>query len=136
MTMLDELAAWTRLLHQHEVLAGLQAGARIGLVHRDDAAGSGGRMVVWVREAEQFRLEQTTFQGFRGGDADVMFVLDDETLCELNSENQADPFRVLRIGIRHGRVLLYFLRPKRELRVLGYEDFVELVGVPLGTCQG
>ena len=115
-----DLGAWERLLQSQEgVLAGIQTGGRSGIVRRDQAAGSGGEMIVWDRD----------------GDVDVMFVIDDETLLGLCREDQPDPIRELRLGIRRGNVLLYFLRAKRGLRQQGHEDFVELIGVPLGGCQ-
>jgi len=55
MAIVRDIAVWERLLcWQQGPLQGIQPGARIGFVHRDDAAGSGGEMIVRARDEERF----------------------------------------------------------------------------------
>lgn len=115
---------------------GVQAGARVAFMAKEDLAGTEADMIVWENMTDDIGIAigKQAFQGFHAGDADLMFVADAEVLLQICTATPVDPIKKLRQGIRHGTVLCYFLRPKRELLDMGYEEFVEALGLPLAGC--
>lgn len=118
-----------------QMLPGVESGGKVGVLPKQQLAVSGGEMVVWEKTDAGVVASRQAFQGFRGTNADLLFVADEDALLNLWGDSRKDPIKKLREGIRNGSVMLYFLRSKKELLDLGYEDMVDQLGLPLAGCR-
>ena len=67
---------------------------------------------------------------------DLLIVVDDEALESLHSQAQDNTFSKMREQIRNGNILFYVMKTKDELLDLGYEELIEVLGIPfLGACR-
>lgn len=132
-----EKIVWESLLQrQGNPLAAVKVGGRVAFMAKEDLAEPDKtEMVLWERQEGGVAVAKQAFQGFRSSDADIMLVAEAGVLLRVCEELSEDPIKTMRQGIRHGSVICYFLRPKRELIDMGYEEFVELLGLPLAGCQ-
>ncbi|MCL5962343.1 MAG: hypothetical protein M1358_24030 [Chloroflexi bacterium] len=131
-----EPEVWQKIAEaQGSLLPGVKPGGRVAVISKQELGESSGEMIVWVSKDQTTGFDKRPFQGFRNSDADLMFVVDEELLVNVCENTQENPIPKLRHGIRQGSVLCYFLRPKRELINIGYEEFVDLLGLPLAGCQ-
>ncbi len=137
MVAYKEQTAWENLVRQPgNPFTTAKVGCRVAFMAKEDIAEpTGAEMILWERQEDGIVVGKQVFQGFRGSDADLMLVADAEVLIDVCEEPSSDPIRKLRLGIREGTVLCYFLRTKRELIMMGYEEFVDALGLPLAGCQ-
>jgi hypothetical protein len=132
-----DLAGWQSLLDRHPaVFRGLVAGARIGLLAKDDFDLPDATMVVWEAEEAAMRAKHERFPGFDRVALDLLFIPDDATAARLHDRATARPFAEMKTKVRRREILLYIVKPRRELLDWGYEDFLDSLGlVFMGACR-
>lgn len=132
-----ETTAWERLLEKtSDALSAVSSGGKVAFLAKEELVDpSRAEMIVWKRNGKGIVVHKQAFQGFRYCDADIILVATSDLLTNLCTNVQGDTMRTIRQAIRRGDVVCYFLRSKRELIDMGYEEFVELLGLPLAGCQ-
>jgi hypothetical protein len=140
-----------RFAGDREAFAGFADDARIGFVARADFAAIGGRrldglrqagaraagapMLAFVARGGTLAVERGSFEGFEAAAVDLLFVADDEALAAL-ARAGGDPLGEMKRALRTGGVMFYAMKPKHALQELGYEDFLDSLGLAfLGACR-
>jgi hypothetical protein len=81
------------------------------------------------------RAEAGTYRGLADVGVDVLFLADAGAL-EAVLAREEHPLGEMKRQLRASRIQFFVFRTKQELRDLGYEDFVEALGLPfLGACR-
>lgn len=132
-----ELVGWQSLLDRHPaIFRGLVAGARMGLLAKDDFDLADATMVVWEAEEGGMRAKHERFPGFDHVAVDLLFIPDDAVAARLHDCANARPFAEMKTKVRRRDILLYIVKPRRELLEWGYEDFLDSLGlVFMGACR-
>lgn len=131
-----ELGGWQTLLDRNvEFFQGMQAGARIGLLSKDDFEPPA-TMVVWEATERGMRAGYEPFPGFEQVKIDLLFIADQPTIQGMHDPNAGAPFKEIRTKLRRRDILLYVVKPHHALLDSGYEHFLDSLGLPvLGTCR-
>ncbi|MDE2166988.1 MAG: hypothetical protein KGJ66_11715 [Alphaproteobacteria bacterium] len=132
-----ELEGWQALLDRNaDMFRGMAAGARIGLLSKDDFEPPTATMVVWQADGERMRAAYESFPGFDRVNIDLLFVADDDTIRHLHDPDAPAPFAEIKRKVRRREVLLYVVKPRDELLEWGYEDFLDSLGLAfMGACR-
>lgn len=145
---LEDLAAWQRLIDGYAPLfEPLATGAAIGLVPRFFADADGGRrsaampstptlpMLEWRKGDGRMLALPGSYAGLEGLGVDLLFLAGDGALEAVLARSE-HPLGEMKRQLRAARIQFFVFRTKHELRDLGYEDFVEALGLPfLGACR-
>ena len=145
---LEDLAAWQRVLDGYAPLfEPLATGAAVGVVPRFFVDATGMRrsaampatpalpMIEWRKCDDRMRAQPGTYSGLAGLGVDLLFLAGDGSL-EAVLAREEHPLGEMKRQLRAARIQFFVFRTKRELRDLGYEDFVEALGLPfLGACR-
>jgi hypothetical protein len=146
---IHDLAGWQRVLDRHqELFAEMGCGPSIGLVPRYHPGADGAKravvmpvsepvpMLVWERAEGRMAARDRVFHGLNGVSADLLFVAEEGALEAVLARAGENPFGELKRQIRAARIQVFVMRTRRELAALGYEDFLECLGLPfLGPCR-
>ncbi len=134
---LSDLDTWQAALDsQQAVFAAMLPGASIGIIPKRDLQAPGGKMLVW--EAQQGRIvaEERGFSGIRSVGVDLLFVADDEAIEALRTLKGSGALEEMKEFIRQGNILFYVLKTKDDLTDLGFEEFLEALGLAFaGPCR-
>jgi hypothetical protein len=147
-TALEDVAAWQRMIEEYQPLfESLATGASIGLVPRFFTDATGARrnaampstrelpMLEWRRTEAGMTALPATYRGLEGLGVDLLFLAGDGALEAVLARSE-HPLGEMKRQLRAARIQFFVFRTKRELRDLGYEDFVEALGLPfLGACR-
>jgi len=132
-----DVAGWQALLDRHAALfAGLLSGSRIGLLPEEDFETPAAMMLVW--EATELGMVATyrPFPGFNTVDVDLLFIPNNETLRRLHDRTNSSPFADMKRKVRRRETLLYVVKPRASLLELGYEEFLDSLGLTfVGACR-
>ena len=92
--------------------------------------------MVWeARQGRMVALEQG-FSGIRSVGVDLLFVSDDEAIEALHGLRGSAAFEEMKEFIRQGSILFYVLKTKDALLDLGFEEFLEALGLAfIGACR-
>jgi hypothetical protein len=145
---LEDVAAWQNLIDGYAPLfEPLAAGAAIGLVPRFFSEAAGTRrsaampstptlpMLEWCKRDGRMLAQPGTYSGLENLGVDLLFLAGDGAL-EAVLAREEHPLGEMKRQLRAARIQFFVFRTKRELRDLGYEDFVEALGLPfLGACR-
>lgn len=128
---------WQAMLdRRQEIFADMLPGASLGILPKKELESPIGTMLTWVRQADKMEVAYQSFTGFQNTSVDLLIVADDEALESLHSQEQDNTFNEMREQIRNGNILFYVMKTKDELLDLGYEDLIEVLGIPfLGACR-
>ncbi len=144
-----DLPAWQAILDREAaVFAELAPGASVAFVPRHATGPDGAprpsampsvppfEMLAWERGVDAMTARTRSYRGLAGVACDVLFFFERDALEAVLARADDDPFGEMKRRIRAGRVLLMVLRTREELRALGYEDFLESLGLPfMGACR-
>jgi len=132
-----DVAGWQALLDRHRPLfAGLLAGSRIGLLPEEDFETPAAMMVVWEATGLGMVATYRPFPGFDTVDVDLLFIPSNETLRGLHDRTNASPFADMKRKVRRRETLLYVVKPRARLLELGYEEFLDSLGLTfVGACR-
>jgi hypothetical protein len=145
---LEDLAAWQRVIDGYAPLfEPLAAGAAVGLVPRFFVDANGTRrsaampatpplpMLAWRKCDGRMLAQPATYGGLDGLGVDVLFLAGDGALEAVLARDE-HPLGEMKRQLRAARIQFFVFRTRSELRNLGYEDFVEALGLPfLGACR-
>jgi hypothetical protein len=145
---LDDLTAWQRLVDGYAPLfEPLEVAASIGLVSRFFSDADGTRrsaampatpalpMLEWRKCGGGMLVRPGTYRGLEALGVDLLFLAGDGALEAVLARGE-HPLGEMKRQLRAARIQFFVFRTKRELRDLGYEDFVEALGLPfLGACR-
>ncbi len=145
---LEDVAAWQRMIDGYQPLfEPLATSAAVGLVPRFFVDGNGARrgaampatrplpMIEWRKCDDRMRAQPGTYSGLEGLGVDLLFLAGDGAL-EAVLARAEHPLGEMKRQLRAARIQFFVFRTKRELRDLGYEDFVEALGLAfLGACR-
>ena len=145
---LEDLAAWQRVIDGYAPLfEPLATGVAVGLAPRFFVDAIGTRrstampstptlsMIEWRKCDQGMRAQPGTYDGLAGLGVDLLFLAGDGAL-EAVLARAEHPLGEMKRQLRAARIQFFVFRTKRELRDLGYEDFVEALGLPfLGACR-
>ena len=132
-----DLTGWQSVLDRHpHMFLGMQAGARIGLMSKDDFEPPTATMVVWETTGQAVQAKYEFFPGFDQVKIDLLFIANDATLCRIHDAANAAPFAEIKTKVRRRDILLYVVKPRQELLDFGYGEFLDSLGlVFMGTCR-
>jgi hypothetical protein len=150
--VLTDVARWQAICDSNSALfADLKLGATMGIVSRSGFAGAGKHLaglelaatrargaplLAWEASLEGLRVEVRAFEGFDRSGIDLLFVADDEALCELERSSPDTALPAMKRLLRRGNLMFYVFRTKHELQDAGYEDFLDSLGLAfLGACR-
>jgi hypothetical protein len=92
-------------------------------------------MLEWRKRDGRLLAQAGTYRGLDGLGVDLLFVAGDGALEAVLARDE-HPLGEMKRQLRAARIQFFVFRTKRELRDLGYEDFVEALGLPfLGACR-
>ena len=131
-----DLGGWQTLLDRNaELFQDIQAGARIGVLSKDDFEPPA-TMVVWEATEQGMRAGYEPFPGFEQVKIDLLFIADETTILGMHDPSAGAPFRQIKTKLRRRDILLYVVKPHHALIDSGYENFLDSLGLPvLGTCR-
>ena len=93
-------------------------------------------MLAWEEEGGRIVAREGVFRGLDQLDADLLFVANDGALEDVLAYPEETALGEMKRKIRSGAIQIFVLRSREMLRELGYEDFMELLGLPfLGACR-
>ena len=132
-----DVAGWQALLDRHAALfAGLISGSRIGLLPEEDFETPAAIMLVWEATERGMAASYRPFPGFDRVDVDLLFIPNNETLRRLHDRANPSPFADMRRKVRRRETLLYVVKPRASLLQLGYEEFLDSLGLTfVGACR-
>jgi hypothetical protein len=135
--MFLDAEGWQAILdRRQEIFADMLPGASLGILTKKEFESPVGTMLIWVRQADKMAVIYQSFTGFQNTSVDLLIVVDDEALESLHSQAQDNTFSKMREQIRNGNILFYVMKTKDELLDLGYEELIEVLGIPfLGACR-
>ncbi len=142
-------AGWQRVLDQYQdAFAEIDPAARLALVPRRYTHADGVAravvvrtsppvpMIEWARNDDAMVARAATFTGLDGLAADLLFVANDGAFEDVLSRIDRHPLGEMKRRIASGAIQVFVLRSRQHLRDLGYEDFLDLLGLPfLGACR-
>jgi hypothetical protein len=145
---LDDLAAWQRVIDGYAPLfEPLAEGAAVGLAARFFVDANGTRrgaampatptlpMLEWRKREGRMVTQPGAYRGLDGLGVDLLFLAGDGAL-EAVLTREEHPLGEMKRQLRAARIQFFVFRTKHELADLGYEDFVEALGLPfLGACR-
>jgi hypothetical protein len=132
-----DVSGWQALLDRHESLfAGLLTGSRIGLLPEEDFESPAAMMLVWEATEQGMVASYQPFSGFDTVEVDLLFVPNNETLRQLHDRTNPSPFVNMKRKVRRRETLLYVVKPRASLLELGYEEFLDSLGLTfVGACR-
>ncbi len=132
-----DIAGWQALLERHSaVFAGMLPGSRIGLLPEEDFESPAAMMLVWEATGNAMVADYRPFPGFAEVEVDLLFVADGETLRRLHDSTNPAPLAELKRKVRRRETLLYVVKPRAVLLELGYEEFLDSLGLAfMGACR-
>lgn len=132
-----DLNTWQAMLdRQQEVFSGMLRGARIGIIPKEELDSLEGKILAWEAQDGRMLADYRPFTGFRNADVDLLFVADDEAMVALYEQAGDNAFNRMKELIRRGTILFYVLKTKSELLDMGYEEFLDALGLAfLGACR-
>jgi len=132
-----DLNTWQAMLdRQQEVFSGMLRGARIGIIPKEEFDSLEGKILAWEAQDGRMLADYRPFTGFRNTDVDLLFVADDEAMVTLYEKAGDNAFSQMKELIRRGTILFYVLKTKSELLDMGYEEFLDALGLAfLGACR-
>lgn len=111
-----DLTGWQAVLDRHpHIFFGMQPGSRIGLMSKDDFEPPTATMVVWEATAQAMQAKYESFPGFDQVKIDLLFIADDPTLRRIHDAATLAPFAEIKTKVRRRDILLYVVKPRREL---------------------
>ena len=145
---LEDLAAWQRLIDGYAPLfEPLAPGAAVGVAPRRfvDATGASRSaampvtpplpMLEWRKRDDCMLAQAAAYRGLGSPGVDLLFLAGDGALEAVLARDE-HPLGEMKRALRAARIQFFVLRTKHELRDLGYEDFLEALGLPfLGACR-
>jgi hypothetical protein len=144
------LPAWQAMLDRHALLfAEMLPGSAVGFVARSGsgiqpgkhlaalmAAGGEVEVLTWTMDGTTMRAGRRRCQGYQGLGVDLLFVADDDALAAMHDAIGGETLSIIKRQIRQGSMLFFVMRTKHELQDLGYEDFLDSLGLAfLGACR-
>lgn len=128
---------WQAILdRKQEIFTDMLPGASLGILPKKEFESPVGTMLTWVRQADKMEVVYQSFIGFQDTSVDLLMIADDEALESLHSKAHDNPFNEMREQIRNGNILYYVMKTKTELLDLGYEELIDVLGIPfLGACR-
>ncbi|MFZ5648182.1 MAG: hypothetical protein ACOY30_11260 [Bacillota bacterium] len=135
--LLDTLSWQEFLNRQKHAISKISDGGKIGILLKSGTGGGGENpLLVWTVREGKVSVHHEPFRGFRECGAHLLFVADPPALERVYRELEKDAMAELKKQIRHGGVVFFVLKNRDELLDLGFEDFIESVGIPwVGTCH-
>ncbi|MEW6424066.1 MAG: hypothetical protein AB1523_04865 [Bacillota bacterium] len=135
--LLSNPAAWQAALDGEERFFAQIKEGKIGLVGKQTCATPPGEMLVWEVVLGKARAVPARFRGWQAAGVELLLVLEDNFASELQEALAGKSiFAAFKKMIRLGRINLFLLGTRDDLLALGFEDFLEALGVPfLGTCH-
>jgi hypothetical protein len=132
-----DIAGWQALLDRHAaIFAGMLPGSRIGLLPEEDFESPSAMMLVWEATGNGIVADYRPFPGFEEAEVDLLFVADGETLGRLHDRANPAPLADLKRKVRRRETLLYVVKPRAALLELGYEEFLDSMGLAfMGACR-
>ncbi len=132
-----DIAGWQALLDRHsEIFAGILPGSRIGLLPEEDFESPSAMMLVWEATGNGMVTDYRPFPGFEKVEVDLLFIADGETLRRLHDRANPAPLADLKHKVRRRETLLYVVKPRATLQELGYEEFLDSLGlIFMGACR-
>ena len=132
-----DVSGWQALLDRYESLfAGLLTGSRIGLLPEEDFESPGAMMLVWEATEQGMVASYRSFSGFDTVEVDLLFIPNNETLRQLHDRTNPSPFVDMKRKVRRRETLLYVVKPRASLLELGYEEFLDSLGLTfVGACR-
>jgi hypothetical protein len=132
-----DVSGWQALLDRHEsMFAGLLTGSRIGLLPEEDFESPGAMMLVWEATEEGMIASYRSFSGFDTVEVDLLFIPNNETLRQLHDRTNPSPFVDMKRKVRRRETLLYVVKSRASLLELGYEVFLDSLGLTfVGACR-
>ena len=132
-----DVAGWQALLDRHASLfGGLLAGSRIGLLPEEDFDRPAAMMLVWEAGERGMVATYQPFSGFETVEVDLLFIPNNATLHRLHDRSNPSPFADMKRTVRRRETLLYIVKPRATLLELGYEDFLDSLGLTFaGACR-
>lgn len=129
--------SWQAILdRRQEIFTDMLPGASLGILPKKEFESPVGTMLIWLKQADKMVVDYQLFTGFQNASVDLLMIADDAALESLQSKAQDNPFHEMREQIRQGNILYYVMKNKNELLNLGYEELVEVLGIPiLGACR-
>lgn len=88
-----------------------------------------GRILCWEAQSGKMLTNYCPFTGFRNADVDLLFVADDEAMVTLYEQTGENAILRMKESLRRGTILFYVLKTKSELLDMGYEDFLDALGL-------
>ena len=132
-----DVSGWQALLGRYESLfAGLLTGSRIGLLPEEDFESPGAMILVWEATEQGMVASYRSFSGFDTVEVDLLFIPNNETLRQLHDRTNPSPFVDMKRKVRRRETLLYVVKPRASLLELGYEEFLDSLGLTfVGACR-
>ena len=135
--MFLDAEGWQAILdRRQEIFTDMLPGASLGILPKKEFETPVGTMLTWVRQADKMVVDYQSYTGFQNTRVDLLIVADDEALESLQSKAQDNTFNEMREQIRKGNILFYVMKTLDELLDLGYEELIEVLGIPImGACR-
>jgi len=132
-----DIAGWQALIDRHAaIFAGMLPGARIALLPEEDFESRSAMMLVWEATGNAMVADYRPFPGFAEVEVDLLFIADGATLSRLHDPDNPAPFAELKRKVRRRETLLYVVKPRAQLLELGYEEFLDSLGLAfMGACR-
>jgi hypothetical protein len=132
-----DIAGWQALLDRHSaIFSGMLPGSRIGLLPEEDFDSPSAMMLVWEATGRGMVAEYRPFPGFDTVEVDLLFIPDGETMRRLHDGANPAPLADLKRKVRRRETLLYVVKPRASLLELGYEEFLDSLGLAfMGACR-
>ena len=136
LTELD-IAGWQSLLDRNpDIFYGMKPGSKVGLLTQDDFEPPDATMLVWESTTEGMRAYYGSFPGFEKVEIDLLFIADDPAIRRIYDDSNPVPFADMKTKVRRRDILLYIVKPRAQLLELGYEDFLDSLGLTfMGACR-
>lgn len=133
----SELARWQAILDgESDAFAELRRDACIALLVRSDFDAGGGQLLLWKVGDKGIAVAVADYAGFPVRGADVLFVAVDAALSEVLAQPAGGALSRMRELVRWGEILFFSLKVKSDLLDLGYENFLESLGLAhVGACR-
>lgn len=135
--LLLDSSSWQRLVDNHyQAFAAIKVGGRIGLMPKSEFARQDSQILVWEILEGRVGVTYQPFKGFREAEVDVLFVAENDAFVALYNEIKNEALTEFKKLLRAGQIIFYVMRQRRELLDLGYEELIDLLGLPfLGGCH-